>query len=139
MTRAGAILGTAAYMSPEQTRGKSVDKRTDIWAFGCMLYELLTGRQIFAGETITGILGAIVPKETDRKLLPERTLWGIHRLLQRCPEKDPHDHLHPIADARIEIRQAQTTPVDPILEQVAPVAAFSSWRRRRLWELALAS
>ncbi len=129
MTRAGVILGTAAYMSPEQARGKPVDKRTDVWAFGCVLYELLTGRQTFAGETITDILGAIVHKEPDWELLPEDTPWGTRRLLQRCLKKDPHERLQHIGDARIEIRQAQTEPVDPTLAQAAPVEASSSWRR----------
>ena len=94
-----------------------------------MLYELLTGRQTFAGETITDILGAVVSKEPDWKLLPEGTPWGIRRLLQRCLEKDPHERLRDIGDARIEIRQAQTEPVDPALAQVAPVGAPTSWRR----------
>ena len=129
MTRAGVILGTAAYMSPEQARGKPVDKRTDVWAFGCVLYELLTGRQTFAGETITDILGAIVHKEPDWELLPERTPWGIRRLLWRCLEKDPHERLRDIGDGRIEIRQAKTETADPALTQGAPVAASESWRR----------
>ncbi len=128
MTNVGMILGTAGYMSPEQARGQEVDKRTDIWAFGCVLFEMLTRKQVFGGETVTDILGAIVHKEPDWKALPESTPQGIQRLLRRCLEKDPHNRLHHIADARIEIRQAQTEPVGPTLEPVAPVVASSSWR-----------
>ena len=87
MTQAGVILGTAAYMSPEQARGKSVDKRADIWAFGCLLYECLTGRQAFGGETITDILGAIIHKEPEWEALPATTPWRIQELLRRCLTK----------------------------------------------------
>ncbi len=128
MTSAGVILGTAAYMSPEQARGKPVDKRTDIWAFGCVLFEALTGRQEFGGETISDCIAKVLQKEPDWEALPEKTPWRIRDLLRRCLQKDPHDRLHHIADARIEIRQAQTEPVDPTLAQVTPVVASSSWR-----------
>ncbi len=128
MTSAGMILGTAAYMSPEQARGKLVDRRADIWAFGCVLYEVLTRKQVFGGETVTDILGDIVHKEPDWEDLPQGTPRGIQRLLRRCLEKNAHERLQHIGDARIEIRQAQTEPVDPALAQVAPVAASSRWR-----------
>src|SRR5579864_6971650 len=81
-TMPGAILGTAAYMSPEQARGKQVDKRTDIFALGCVLYELLTGKQAFAGESITDILGAVIHKEPEWSLLPEKTPQGVRTLLR---------------------------------------------------------
>jgi eukaryotic-like serine/threonine-protein kinase len=105
-TRDGIILGTAAYMSPEQARGKPVDKRADIWAFGCVLYEMLTGQTAFAGETLTDTLGAILEREPQWASLPHATPAGIRRLLQRCVEKDPKRRLHDIADARIEVEDA---------------------------------
>src|ERR1700686_2472336 len=83
-TMQGVILGTAAYMSPEQARGKAVDKRTDIWAFGCVLYELLTARQVFRGETFSDIIAAILEREPDWKALPPATPPKIRDLLQRC-------------------------------------------------------
>ncbi len=99
---AGVILGTAAYMSPEQARGKHVDHRADIWAFGCVLYEMLTGRQCFAGETATDTLGAIIHKDVDMGALPD-VPRGVLRVLDRCLAKDRRDRLHHIGDARIEI------------------------------------
>ena len=132
MTSTGVILGTAPYMSPEQARGKPVDKRADIWAFGCVLYECLTGTQLFGGETTTDCIAKVLQKEPDWEALPEGTPWRVRDLLRRCLEKDAHQRLRDIGDARIEIRQAQTDPVDPTLAQVAPVVASSSWRRRAI-------
>jgi Tol biopolymer transport system component len=106
MTHAGMILGTPAYMSPEQARGKRVDKRTDIWAFGCVLYEMLTGRRAFGGETITDVLSAIVKSEPDWTMLPHATPAPIRRLLRRLLEKDPRRRLADIADARFEFDDA---------------------------------
>ncbi len=103
-SRSGVILGTAAYMSPEQARGKALDKRTDIWSFGCVLFEALTGRQAFKGETISDYIAAILKNEPDWKALPERTPAKIRDLLRRCLQKDPHNRLHDIADARIDIQ-----------------------------------
>ena len=108
MTNAGVILGTAAYMSPEQARGQSVDKRTDIWAFGCVLYEMLTGRPVFGGRTVTDVVAAILEREPDWKLLPDSVPAGIRRLMRRCLAKDPRTRLHDIADARLEIDDART-------------------------------
>ncbi len=102
-TRAGVILGTAAYMSPEQARGKPVDRRADIWAFGCVLYELLTGKKAFGGDTITDLTVAIMTKEPDWSLLPAETPERIHALLRRCLQKDPRERLRDIGDARFEI------------------------------------
>jgi serine/threonine-protein kinase len=93
-TRAGVILGTAPYMSPEQARGKAVDKRADIWAFGCVLYEMLTGQRAFAGETTTDIL-AVVKSEPDLATVPLK----VRRLLRRCLEKDLGKRLRDIGDA----------------------------------------
>ena len=102
-TREGAILGTAAYMSPEQARGNAVDKRTDIWAFGCVLFEMLVGQPAFAGATVTDTLAAIIEREPPWTMLPEATPATVRRVLQRCLEKDPKRRLHDIADARIEL------------------------------------
>ena len=105
-TQMGVILGTAAYMSPEQARGKPVDKRTDIWAFGVVLFEMLMGRPAFPGETITDVLGAVVHKDPDWSILPPETPRLIRRLLARCLTKDVKHRLHDIADARLEIEEA---------------------------------
>ena len=102
-TREGAILGTAAYMSPEQARGKAVDKRADIWAFGCVLYEMLTGRVPFDGETTSDTIGRILEREPDWSALPAATPAAIRRLLLRCLVKDAKQRLRDIGDARIEI------------------------------------
>lgn len=99
MTRAGVILGTAAYMSPEQAKGKPVDKRTDIWAFGCILFECLTGKRAFEGETVSETLAAILRGEPGWNQLPTETPAYIRGLLQRCLEKDPHRRLRDIGDA----------------------------------------
>ena len=105
-TREGVIAGTAAYMSPEQARGKAVDKRTDIWAFGCVLYEMLTARPAFRGETVSDTIAAILEREPDWSALPAQTPPSIRRLLQRCLEKDPKRRLRDIGDARLEIEEA---------------------------------
>src|SRR6267143_1693424 len=111
-TLQGVILGTAAYMSPEQARGKSVDNRTDIWAFGCVLYELLTGKRAFNGEDITEVLAAVVKTEPDWKLLPETTLQSLRLLLRRCLQKDKTLRLQAAGDARIEIQEGLAAPKD---------------------------
>ena len=129
MTSAGVILGTAAYMSPEQARGKPVDKRTDIWAFGCVLYEMLTGNQVFSGETATDILGAIVHKDPDWEALPEGTPRGIRRLLRRSLERDPHERLRDIGDARIEIGQAVNDPGGADTVTFLPQQPIPLWRQ----------
>jgi Tol biopolymer transport system component len=108
-TYEGVILGTAPYMSPEQTRGKTVDKRTDIWAFGCVLYEMLTGRRAFAGETVSDTIVAILDREPDWSALPASTPPAVQRLMQRCLEKDPKRRLRDIGEARIELDDAVTT------------------------------
>jgi serine/threonine-protein kinase len=101
-TREGFILGTAAYMSPEQARGKPVDKRADIWAFGCVLYEMLTGKPVFAGDTVTDTLAAVVRNEPDLAAVPE----VVRGVLRRCLQKDPARRLRDIADARLELEEA---------------------------------
>jgi eukaryotic-like serine/threonine-protein kinase len=102
-TQVGMILGTPAYMSPEQARGKPVDKRSDIWAFGCILYEALTGRRAFDGEAVTDILAAICERDPDWKALPPATPAYVVHLLQRCLEKDVKSRLRDIGEARIEL------------------------------------
>ena len=115
-TRAGVILGTAAYMSPEQARGLAVDKRTDIWAFGCVLYEMLTGRAAFAGATITDTIAAILEREPDWTRVASASA-PLRRLLRRCLEKDSRHRLRDIADARLDLQEAagsspeRTTPI----------------------------
>ncbi len=106
-TRAGVILGTAAYMSPEQARGKSTDKRTDVWAFGCCLYEALTGAKPFPGETVTDMLAAIVKSEPNWEALPKDAPPRLRELIRRCLQKDPRERLRDIGDARIELERAE--------------------------------
>jgi eukaryotic-like serine/threonine-protein kinase len=105
-TREGVILGTAAYMSPEQARGQTVDKRTDIWAFACVVSEMLTRRTVFAGETASDTIAAILEREPDWSRLPASTPVSIHRLLQRCLQKDARRRLRDIGDARMELDEA---------------------------------
>ena len=103
MTVPGTVIGTAAYMSPEQARGYAVDKRADVWAFGAVLYEMLTARTAFAGPTVTDTLAAVLQRDPDWAALPAATPPGLRLLLRRCLEKDPTRRLHDIADARIEL------------------------------------
>ena len=110
MTEPGVILGTAAYMSPEQARGRAVDRRSDIWAFGCVLYECLTGSRAFHGETVSDTLAHILKGEPDWSRLPAETPTLIKVLLRRCLEKDPKKRLHDIADARLEIEAPVAYP-----------------------------
>jgi serine/threonine-protein kinase len=114
MTAPGVILGTAAYMSPEQARGKPVDKRGDIWAFGCLLYECLTGKAPFKGETITETVAKILEGTPDWTLLPAETPAIVRSLLRRSLQKDPDLRLHDIADARVEILEGRSEPAEAI-------------------------
>jgi eukaryotic-like serine/threonine-protein kinase len=102
-TRSGVLLGTAAYMSPEQVRGKPLDKRTDIWSFGCVLHEMLTGQRTFGGETVSDTIAAILTSEPDWSALPDRTPPAVRRLLERCFEKEPRQRLRDIGDVRLEL------------------------------------
>lgn len=112
-TAAGSVIGTAAYMSPEQARGLPVDKRTDIWAFGCVLFEMLTGVSAFGRETSTDTISAVVSAEPNWMLLPDKTPAAIRRLLQRCLQKDQDHRLHDIADVRLELDDATASPPLP--------------------------
>ena len=109
-TQQGVILGTAAYMSPEQAKGKTVDKRADIWAFGCVLFEMLTGRQLFKGETVSETLAAVLMREPDFSTLPPNLHPRIRLLLERCLEKEPKNRYHDIADVRVDIQKALADP-----------------------------
>jgi Tol biopolymer transport system component len=121
-TMQGVILGTAAYMSPEQARGKAVDKRTDIWAFGAVLYELLTGKAAFHGEDVTDILAAVVRAEPDWQALPAATPVKVRDLLRRCLQKDKTQRFRDAGDARIEIEDALAAPKDSGITQAAPAS-----------------
>src|SRR5262245_35446524 len=103
MTQAGMILGTAAYMAPEQARGKAVDKRADIWAFGVVLYEMLTGHRPFAGAETLDVLAAVVSREADMSGLPPSTPVALRSLLSRCLEKEPRRRLRDMGEARIAL------------------------------------
>jgi len=138
MTRPGVILGTAAYMSPEQAKGKTVDKRTDIWAFGCVLYECLTGKRAFEGETVTETLASILKGEPDWNLIPAILPVTVRRMLSRCLQKDPRKRLGAISDARLEIEDALAAPmtVDGNAGLLAPPAV--NWGLGKLIWLAMA-
>jgi serine/threonine protein kinase len=112
-TRDGVVLGTPAYMSPEHVRGIAVDKRTDIWAFGCVLYEMLVGRLAFDRATVSDSIAAILQRDPDWTALPDGTPAGGHRLLRRCLEKDAERRWRDIADARIELEEASDTSYLP--------------------------
>ena len=128
-TRQGVILGTAAYMSPEQARGKPVDKRTDVWAFGCVLYEMLTGRPAFDGDDASGVLARVLERAPDFAALPASTPPAIRRLLRRTFEKDRTRRLADLADARLEIDDVS----NPLAEATAPAPIPVG--RRRGWLL----
>jgi len=131
LTREGIILGTAAYMSPEQARGQPTSKRTDIWSFGCVLYEMLTGCQAFSGDTASDIIAAVLKTEPAWSLLPSETPWGIRLLLQRCLRKDLNSRLRDIGDARLEIEETLTGNIQSA--NPAPVKTRASSRRWLPW------
>jgi serine/threonine-protein kinase len=114
MTHAGLILGTAAYMAPEQAKGKTVDKRADIWAFGCVLFEMLTGQRPFDGEDVTDTIVAVMSREPPWTILADDVPAGVRRLIARCLVKNPHDRLRDIGEARIALQNATAEPSDAI-------------------------
>ena len=130
MTRVGVILGTAAYMSPEQVKGRPADKRSDVWAYGCVIYEMLTGARAFAGDEVSDTLAAVLRGEPDWRVLPTETPASIRRLLRRCLEKDRKRRLSDAADARLEIEEALTTPMFETSAASAP--SQGGWRRGAL-------
>ena len=133
-TMHGVILGTAAYMSPEQAKGKAVDKRTDIFAFGAVLYELLTGKPAFHGDDVTDILGAVLRMEPDWNRLPAAVPQKIRDLLRRCLQKDRRQRFHDAGDVRIEIEEAIAAPKDSGATQAAPAS-----KRKLLLAVAIAT
>jgi len=134
-TYSGVILGTAAYMSPEQARGKPVDRRADVWAFGCVLYEMLTGTHAFdPGETVSDAIASVLTREPDLNALPADTPRPIRRLLRRCLQKDPQQRLPHIGAARLEIDEARTgshdeQPAAVVTEPMTVITRTSRWRR----------
>ena len=129
-TAMGMILGTAAYMSPEQARGKPVDKRADIWAFGVVLFEMLAGRRLFEGETVSDTLAAVLTRSIDLDALPRSVPAPLRRLIARCLERDPKTRLRDIGEARIALESP--APPEPVIAAAAPP-------RRPLWMTAAAS
>jgi eukaryotic-like serine/threonine-protein kinase len=132
LTRMGMILGTAAYMSPEQACGKAADKRSDIWGFGCVLYEMLTGKRAFEGSEVSDTLASILKSDPDWSPLPAETPSGVRRVLRRCLEKDPRRRFHDIADARLDLEERTAS------DATAPVATPASKlpaRERATWAL----
>ncbi len=118
-TAAGVILGTAAYMSPEQARGKKVDRRADIWAFGVVLWEMLTGRKLFEGETVSDVLAAVLTREVDLEVLPSTTPRATRRLLTRCLVRDSKNRLQWIGDARLDLADAASDEMPPVQADAA--------------------
>jgi Tol biopolymer transport system component len=134
-TQLGMILGTAAYMSPEQARGGVVDKRADIWAFGVVLWETLAGRRLFEGDTASDVLAAVLRQEIDWTALPPATPAAIRRLLRRCLERQPKNRLHDIADARLVLDEVIAGKV----EEERPEPAMPPRRPSLAWALAAAA
>jgi len=127
-TAMGTILGTAAYMSPEQAKGKAVDKRADVWAFGVLLFEMLSGKRLFHTESIAETLAAVLRADLDWNDLPPGLPASLRNLLRRCLERDPRRRLHDIADARIVLEELAEGRETPTSETVAPVAVMPSTR-----------
>lgn len=133
-TQAGIILGTAPYMAPEQAKGKNVDRRADVWAFGCVLYEMLSGRSAFGGESVTETLAAVVRGEPDWTAIPAATPRSVRDLLQRCLKKDPRQRLQSIGDGRIVLEEAIRGADAP--EITGPTIAAPRWRTVLPWAAA---
>jgi serine/threonine protein kinase/Tol biopolymer transport system component len=133
MTQMGVILGTAAYMSPEQARGKNVDKRSDIWAFGCVLYEMLTGKRAFSGDETTDVLARVIERDVDFSLVPASVPPSIRRLLRRCLEKERKNRLTDIGVARLDIDEVTSHPVEEIAAPPGQTLSNTSTFERIGW------
>ena len=131
MTALGVILGTAAYMSPEQAKGRAVDKRADIWAFGVVLFEMLAGRPLFAGDSVVETIGLVATRDPEWSQLPASTPAGVRRLLARCLTRDPRHRLRDIGEARIALAGAEAGETDAAAS--AQLAAAPAVRWRALW------
>ena len=137
-TQMGLIIGTAAYMAPEQARGRAVDRRADIWAFGVVLFEMLTGRRAFDGDDISITLAAVLKDDLTWTALPVDLPSPVRRLLRRCLEKDPKRRLSSIGDARLEIEEAGSTGKEDHVGTPAPAVVIPRWRRILPWAAAAA-
>jgi len=126
MTEEGRILGTPAYVSPEQARGKTLDKRSDVWAFGCLLYELLTGQRAFHGETITDTIAKVLERDPDWDLLPSSTPASVRDLLRQCLEKDVNQRLADLADVRQQLEEAAAAPRSTRIGRLQAVAVAAA-------------
>ena len=125
MTQMGVILGTAAYMSPEQARGKAVDRRTDVWAFGCLLYEMLVGSRPFAGEDVSETLARVIEREPDWSALAKTAPPSVVRVVRRCLQKDVHNRFRAIGDAQLDLQEATALGLDHALP--APTRGHRRW------------
>ena len=132
-TQQGIILGTAAYMSPEQARGKAVGKRTDIWAFGVVLYEMLAGKALFAGEDITSTLARVLERKPDFSTLPDNLHYRVRLLLERCLKKEPKNRYSGISDARVDIQEVLADPEGANTWQVSGMDSRTRQRSTTTW------
>ena len=133
-TQMGMIIGTAAYMAPEQAKGKAVDKRADIWAFGVVLYEMLSGKRLFEGETVSDVLAAVLRADVDWRAIPASVPADVRRLIIRCLDREPKNRLHDIADARIVIDETMRGGFR--VEPTAPVRRTAAWLAWLPWGVA---
>jgi serine/threonine-protein kinase len=132
-TRAGVVMGTAAYMSPEQASGAAVDKRADVWSFGVVLFEMLTGRRLFEGESASHTLADVIRAEIDWTRLPGSTPRAIRHLVERCLERDPRRRLRDIGEARIEIERQLEQTASAARSAPLPITRAPGWRQRVPW------
>jgi serine/threonine-protein kinase len=138
MTGVGMILGTAAYMSPEQAKGREADKRSDVWAFGCVLFEMLSGKRPFEGEDVSDMLAAVLRAEPDWAALPPATPPAVLRLIRRCLRRDPHQRIRDIGDARLELEELASEPaLTTATAGDRGARPHSRWVRLLPWAVAL--
>ena len=138
MTQRGMILGTAAYMSPEQAKGKLVDKRSDIWAFGCVVYEMITGKRTFDGDDVTDSIVAVMSRDPSWQALSPTTPPALRKLLRRCLEKDRSKRLADIRDALFEIDEAIANPEGSV-DAASPAMTVAPSRPSPGWLVARAA